>query len=73
MNGNLASSLSLTGSIGTAGSSTVMAIGANPAGSSASSNYYNGRVYSVRMYNRALTDAEIQENYKVDNSNYKIN
>lgn len=27
----------------------------------------------VRIYNRALTDAEIQENYKVDNSNYKIN
>lgn len=73
MNGNLAASLSLTGSIGTAGSSTVMAIGANPAGSSASSNYYNGRVYSVRIYNRALTAAEIQENYKVDNSNYKIN
>lgn len=73
MNGNLSSSLSLTGSIGTAGSSTVMAIGANPAGSSANGNYYNGRVYSVRIYNRALTDAEIQENYKVDNSNYKIN
>ena len=73
MNGNLASSLSLTGSIGTAGSSTVMAIGANPAGSSVNGNYYNGRVYSVRIYNRALTDAEIQENYKVDNSNYKIN
>lgn len=73
MNGNLSSSLSLTGSIGTAGSSTVMAIGANPAGSSANGNYYNGRVYSVRIYNRALTDAEIRENYKVDNSNYKIN
>ena len=50
-----------------------MAIGANPAGSSANGNYYNGRVYSVRIYNRALTDAEIRENYKVDNSNYKIN
>lgn len=73
MNGNLASSLSLTGSIGTTGSSTVMAIGANPTGSSANGNYYNGRVYSVRIYNRALTDAEIRENYKVDNSNYKIN
>ena len=73
MNGNLASSLSLTGSIGTTSSSTVMAIGANPAGSSANGNYYNGRVYSVRIYNRALTDAEIRENYKVDNSNYKIN
>ena len=73
MNGNLASSLSLTGSIGTTGSSTVMAIGTNPAGSSGNGNYYNGRVYSARIYNRALTDAEIQENYKVDNSNYKIN
>ena len=73
VNGNLASSLSLTGSIGTTGSSTVMAIGANPTGSSANGNYYNGRVYSVRIYDRALTDAEIQENYKVDNSNYKIN
>lgn len=73
MNGNLASSLSLAGSIGTTGSSTVMAIGANPTGSSVNGSYYNGRVYSVRIYNRALTDAEIQENYKVDNSNYKIN
>lgn len=73
MNGNLASSLSLTGSIGTTGSSTVMAIGTNPAGSSGNGNYYNGRVYSARIYNRTLTDAEIQENYKVDNSNYKIN
>ena len=31
------------------------------------------KMTKVRIYNRALTDAEIQENYKVDNSNYKIN
>ena len=72
INGKLVSTLSLTGSIGTAGSSTPMAIGTNPNGSSTDGGYYNGRVYSVRIYNRALTQSEIQQNYKVDNTNYKI-
>ena len=34
--------------------------------SSAHSNYFNGRVFEARVYNRVLTDDEILHNYRVD-------
>ena len=36
-------------------------------------SYLNGKIYSVRIYNRALTDKEIEQNYKRDISRFNIN
>ena len=33
------------------------------------SRQFNGTIYTVRMYNRALTDAEILQNYSADKNN----
>ena len=31
-----------------------------------------GDIYSVKVYNRALTDAEIQQNHNIDSQTYKF-
>ena len=31
-----------------------------------------GNIYSVRIYNRALTDAEINDNYKIDQYRFDV-
>lgn len=35
------------------------------------SEYLNGEIYSIRLYNRALSDAEIQANYALDQNRYR--
>ena len=57
----------IAGNIGTTANNTIMAIGTNPNGNSAPSGFFNGNIYSVRVYNRALTDAEVNHNNKIDN------
>lgn len=34
--------------------------------------YLNGKIYAVRIYNRCLTDKEIQQNYKQDKIRFNI-
>ena len=72
INGFLESSLSQTGAIVKPGSSTYLAIGANPIGSTVNMEYYNGKIYSVRVYNRALTEEEVLHNYLYDEQNFKL-
>ena len=65
--GNLVNSISdFAGSIGTTQSSTIMTLGTNPSGSNASAPYFPGKIYSVRVYNGALTDEQIHHNYLYD-------
>ena len=35
-------------------------------------SYLNGKIYSVRIYNRCLTDAEIQHNYNRDKKRFNV-
>ena len=42
---------------------TVMAIGCNPIGSSSQQNYFKGKIYSVKMYNKGLTGGEIAKGW----------
>ena len=35
-------------------------------------SYFNGTIYSVRVYNRALTDEEVQRNYELDKILYGV-
>lgn len=34
--------------------------------------YLNGKIYSIRMYNRALTDSEIEHNYEIDKERFNL-
>ena len=51
---------------------TVMAIGCNPSGSNATSEYFKGKIYSAKIYNRALSTDEIHHNYIIDKNRYGI-
>ena len=42
---------------------TVMAIGCNPIGSSSQQNYFKGKIYSVKMYNKGLTGGKIAKGW----------
>ena len=44
------------------GNSTVICLGANPAGNTASSGFFKGKIYSAAVYNRALSEEEIIQN-----------
>ncbi len=61
-----------TGALGAPHSNTIMAIGANPNGSSSNGGFFKGKIYAIRIYDRALTDAEIQTNYKMDQTKFTI-
>lgn len=56
----------LSGSLGMPEKNTVMMIGANPYDKNPTEYYLKGKVYSVRIYNRALSDEEVKQNYTVD-------
>lgn len=34
--------------------------------------YLNGKIYSIRMYNRALTDSEMEHNYEIDKERFNL-
>ena len=65
-----------TGSIGKPSSSTVFAIGVNPNGTvddtGSNEARFNMKVYSVRIYNRCLTEDEINHNYEIDKARFGI-
>ena len=61
-----------TGAIGTTTNSTIMAIGTNPGGSAAQGSYFQGKVYSFRLYNGVLTDEQLYHNYLYDKQLYNL-
>lgn len=60
------------GNIGMSMHNTSMALGANPYESKAENEYFKGKIYIVRIYNRALTDEEIKTNYEIDKYRFGI-
>lgn len=65
--GTLVSSLDATGTIKNPDKNTVLMLGTNPSGSSPESGYYyTGKIFAVRIYNRALSDEEIADHYAKD-------
>lgn len=68
--------LDASGKIKEPSKSTIFALGVNPKGQSytmeSSEAFNNFEVYSVRIYNRALTDEEISQNYNVDKERFGI-
>jgi len=51
---------------------TIMTIGGNPHKNSAISNYLSGIVHTVRIYDRTLTDEEVQKNYEIDKARFNL-
>ena len=49
---------------------SVVTLGANLKGTSAEAQFFNGTIYSARMYNRVLTKQEIKNNYEIDKSRF---
>lgn len=49
---------------------TVLAIGCNPKGNAIENMIYQGKIYAVRVYDRALTDKEVNNNFKKDYAEY---
>ena len=69
VNGVLVSNISVeNGSIGYPSNNSLVMLGANPNGSSLdpAPSFFNGAIYSVRMYNRVLTEQEVKNNHEVD-------
>ena len=51
---------------------TVFVLGVNPSGEQAMSEFFNGKIYSVRLYNRILSDEEVKYNYEIDKVRFGI-
>ena len=62
----------ITGELGMTQKATVLALGGNPTGSDVVSDRYSGYIYSVRVYNRALTQEEVLNNYEIDKIRFGI-
>ena len=51
---------------------TVIALGTDALGSTSGLTFLNGKIYSVRIYNRALTEEEVQQNYQIDKMRFNV-
>jgi len=69
LDGALVASSTKSGTLGTQQNSTIMAIGGGPSGSSVPSENFAGKVYSARIYDQALTQAQIQKNISAEDGN----
>ena len=63
INGKLEATTSFSGTVKDAESNTHFFLGCNPSGSNCHQSYFNGIMYEARMYDRALTDKEVNNNY----------
>lgn len=50
----------------------IATIGANLKGENLISNCFNGSIYAIRVYNRALTEDEIKQNYLIDKARFAL-
>ena len=72
VNGVLVDQISVSGSITAPVENTVVSIGSNPVGSEIGTALYKGYVYSAKIYNRALTEEEVLQNYEYEQERYNI-
>lgn len=61
-----------TAAMTTTANSTVLAMGNNPNGTAAESGYFDGKIYMVKVYDRALTAAEVADAYNAYNKGKKL-
>ena len=71
IDGKLVATKAFSGTMKDTSSSTHFFLGCNPKADYCQNSYYNGLIYEARMYDRALTDKEVSNNYNgnITNSN----
>lgn len=62
----------ISGEIGLPKYETILAVGANPKADSLKATYFDGNVYSVKVYDRALTQEEIQRHSDIDSRRFTL-
>ena len=62
----------VVGTIKYPNNNTIIALGTNPKAENAKGSFLNGKIYSIRVYNRALTEEEVLNNYKIDKARFNI-
>ena len=70
INGNLAQSVN--GTLGLTTSNEPFVIGGNNTAGGAEAIYYTGKISGVKIYNRALTSAEVKQNFDAQRGRYGI-
>ena len=69
-NGVKVSEKSVSGSIKLPTRNTVLSVGSNPEGASIGIDGLSGCVYVIRLYDKALSDAEVLSDYEYDHERY---
>lgn len=64
--------LNISGVIGVAGANTIYVLNGNPSGINVQASSLRQTVYSVRIYDRALTPAEVAQNYAIDKARFGL-
>ena len=75
IDGKIVTTIAFSGAVKEPESNTHFFLGCNPSRSICKSSYYNGVMYEARMYDRALTDKEVSDNYNenITSSNLLFN
>ncbi len=64
-------STNIAGTIKSPDNNTIIKIGISEEDSAIGNSYFNGKIEAIRIYNRALTDEEVQHNYELDLIRFK--
>ena len=70
VNNELQGEYKINSKIGLPEKNTSFMLGANPTGSKPENHYFNGIISSARIYNRAITEEEMENNYNLDKRKY---
>lgn len=68
INGELKATKTASGTIKAPGNNTTLSLGGNPNGTTCNVPCLNGKIYSARVYSRALSQEEINQNYAYEMS-----
>ena len=70
VNNELQGENKINSKIGLPKNNTSFMLGANPTGSKPENSYFNGIISSARIYDRALNESELKNNYNLDKRKY---
>ena len=70
INNKLQNTISIIGTIGVPYDNTILMLGSNPRGTSSAECYFKGIIHSARIYNVALDEDAIMQNYNIDYKKY---
>ena len=72
LNGILQNNLTSSGVIKAPINNTALMLGANPSGPTTATDFTQMNLKQIKLYNRALTEDEIQKNYEIDKERFGL-